>query len=479
MMQVIQAHIKTIIAIAAIGVFLFFITIGSCDKENLLAAASLTSEADEALSGGSATVFDQTVNAFALPVPGLSPEDELLFFVGNSFFNQNWVQAPSSTTARDGLGPYFNAKSCSGCHFKDGRGEPPATIGQLSEGLIVRLSIPGNGAHGEPVPDPMYGGQFQDHAIDGVAYEGQYEIVYVEVPGYYPDGTSYSLRKPQINFLDLQYGAMSSDIMYSARVAPQMCGLGLLEAISEKDILAHADPDDRNGDGISGRANYVWNAIENKEQIGRFGWKANQPTILQQVSGAFNGDIGITSPYFKDQHITDAQSAQRKLVNGGDPEIDNDDLEKVHLYSATLAVPARRNVDDQDVLSGKQLFIKLGCNACHLDKVVTGNHPKFSVLSNQTIHPYTDLLLHDMGEGLADGRPDFQASGSEWRTPPLWGIGLFKTVNKHTYYLHDGRARSIEEAILWHGGEASTAKASFMQLSKAERDQLLLFLESL
>lgn len=478
-MQTVSPYIKTIIAIAAIGVFLFFITIGSCDKDNFLMASALTAEPDEARSGGDATVFDQTVNAFALPVPGLSPEDELLFFVGNSFFNQNWVQAPSSTTARDGLGPYFNAKSCSGCHFKDGRGEPPATIGQLSEGLILRLSIPGTGDHGEPKGDPIYGGQFQEHAIDGVQKEGTFAIYYDEITGYYPDGTSYSLRKPRIAFSDLQYGAMSPDIMVSARVAPQMCGLGLLEAVDEKTILGYADPNDSNGDGISGRPNYVWDAIAQKEQIGRFGWKANQPTIMQQVSGAFNGDIGITSAYFTDQHITEAQSAQRKLANGGSPEIDNDDLEKVHLYSATLAVPARRNVDDQDVLRGKQIFAEIGCNACHIDKMVTGVHPQFSVLSGQTIRPYTDLLLHDMGDGLADGRPDYQASGSEWRTPPLWGIGLFQTVNKHTFYLHDGRARSIEEAILWHGGEATQAKTSFMQLSKEEREQLLKFLDSL
>lgn len=455
-------------------------SIVACNKyEFKNAASALTAEPNEALSGGATTVFDQTVNAFALPIPQLSSSDELLFFVGNSFFNQNWVQAPSSTTARDGLGPFFNAKSCSGCHFKDGRGQPPATIGQLSEGFILRLSVPGTGPHGEPVGDENYGKQFQDHAIDGLTAEGIFNLNWKEISGKYADGTPYTLREPVITFDQLNYGPMSTAIQISPRVAPQMIGLGLLEAIDESTLLAFADEQDKNNDGISGRPNYVWNEIIQQKQIGRFGWKANEPTILQQISGALNGDMGITSPYFKDQHLLKQHTDAKKMPGGGDPEIANDDLEKMHLYSATLAVPARRNVDDEDVLAGKKLFTVLNCNACHIDKMVTGTHPKFSVLSNQTIRPYTDLLLHDMGPGLADNRPDFLASGSEWRTPPLWGIGLFQTVNKHTFYLHDGRARNIEEAILWHDGEAASSKNKFIKLSATERAQLILFLQSL
>ncbi len=456
------------------------VTILSCNQlDGNNASSSLKAELNESLSGGAATVFDQTVNAFALPIPDLSSQDELLFFVGNSFFNQNWVQAPASTTARDGLGPYFNAKSCSGCHFKDGRGQPPATIGQLSEGFIVRLSIPGKGLNGAPIGDPNYGKQFQDHAIDGVKNEGLFNIDWKIIEGKYPDGKAYELRQPIITFNELNYGNMRSDIMISPRVAPQMIGLGLLEAMDEKAILAFADEADKNNDGISGKPNYVWNAITQKTELGRFGWKANEPTILQQISGALNGDMGISSTHFHDQHILPHQAAAKNAPQGGNPEIENDDLEKLHLYSATLAVPARRDINDENVLAGKQLFKLLNCNSCHIDKMVTGTHPKFTVLSNQTIRPYTDLLLHNMGEGLADNRPDFLATGMEWRTPPLWGIGLFHVVNKHTFYLHDGRARNIEEAILWHGGEAEKSKNDFMQLSEKDRNNLIHFLNSL
>lgn len=473
-----RPYFRTLLLIPGIGIALGILSVSSCRK-SAPAAARLIAEPDEALSGGYATVFDQTVNAFTLPVPGLSSYDELLFFVGNSFFNQNWVQAPSSTEARDGLGPHFNAKSCSGCHFKDGRGQPPASVGQLSEGFLLRLSIPGHHAHGIPLPEPIYGGQFQEHAIDGAKREGQYALTWEMIPGAFPDGTQYELRKPVIRFFDLAYGPMRSDVMISPRVASQMIGLGLLEALDEKTILANADPEDANGDGISGRPNYVWNVRESQQQLGRFGWKANEPTLLQQICGAFNGDIGITTSIFQDQHITPAQADLQRLPKGGDPEFPDDDLKKLLLYTATLAVPARRNVDDPNVLKGKVTFREIGCADCHISKLTTGKHPTVAVLSDQVIRPYTDLLLHDMGDGLADGRPDFQASGNEWRTPPLWGIGLFQTVNKHTFYLHDGRARNLEEAILWHGGEAEKAKRQFMQLSKADRNTLIFFLQSL
>ena len=477
MIKIISKYRNSFIAVILIAVFILLFSFASYKQKGNLSASIIDSEI--LLSGGETTVFDQSVNAFALPAPNLSSQDELLFFVGNSFFNQNWVQAPSSTTARDGLGPYFNAKSCSGCHFKDGRGQPPTVAAQLSQGFILRLSIPGKGDHGEPLDDPNYGGQFQDHAIDGLKREGNFELVWEEIKGNYSDGSTYSLRKPLINFSDLNYGEMQDDMMYSARVAPQMIGLGLLEAIPENTIISYADPADKNGDGISGKPNYVWNNIEQKVQLGKFGWKANQPTILQQISGAFSGDMGISTHYFPSQNVASSQKQYSEMANGGDPEIDADDLKKLHLYSSTLAVPARRNVDDKNVIKGEKIFAEIGCDNCHIQKIQTGIHPEFSILSNQTITPYTDLLLHDMGDGLADGRPDFEATGQEWRTPPLWGIGLFQTVNKHTFYLHDGRARNLSEAILWHGGEAENAKNKYKQLTQKERDQLIAFLESL
>ncbi len=462
------------------GVIILFITIFSFVYFNTDDISNEVLQQDDSIfSGGETTVFDQTVNAFALPAPNLSSEDELLFFVGNSFFNQNWVQAPSSTSARDGLGPYFNTKSCSGCHFKDGRGQPPTIAGELSQGFIVRLSIPGKGIHGEPLDDANYGCQFQDHAIDGIKREGEFDILYTEVQGKYADGVEYNLRKPEIVFSDLNYGKMDANIMVSGRVAPQMIGLGLLEAIPEKTILDFADEQAKNGEGISGKPNYVWNNIDEKMELGRYGWKANQPTILQQIAGAFHGDMGITTSYLPNQEVASSQKIYMDIPNGGNPEIEDADVKKMHLYSSTLAVPARRNAQEKDVRTGEKIFAEIGCNNCHIEKMETGIHPDFDILSNQIIHPYTDLLLHDMGEGLADGRPDFDATGQEWRTPPLWGIGLFQTVNKHTYYLHDGRARNITEAILWHGGEAESSKNAFTSLSEKQRNALVAFLNSL
>ncbi|MCB0130731.1 MAG: c-type cytochrome [Caldilineaceae bacterium] len=449
------------------------------DEAALETTPPLQAVAGEELSGGQTTIFNTTPNAFAQPAPGLERMDELLFFVGNSFFNQNWVTAPSSTTARDGLGPFFNSRSCAGCHFKDGRGRAPEFAGETPTGFLVRMSVPGQDLHYAPAPEPNYGDQFQDQAVAGVAPEGHIEIDYEELSGAFADGTPYSLRQPTYTLVDLAYGPLESEVMFSPRVANQMIGMGLLEAIPDATLLSWADPTDADGDGISGRPNYVWDAFNNRMALGRFGWKANQPHIVQQVAAAFAGDMGITTGLFPATSCTPVQSDCQQAQNGGEPEIDDDDFLKVVLYSSSLAVPARRNWNDATVLQGKQIFQEAGCAACHVPQVETGIHPTIPALSHQTIYPYTDLLLHDMGEGLADGRPDFQADGSEWRTPPLWGIGLIETVNGHTTFLHDGRARSLMEAVLWHGGEAETAKEFILHLSTEERAALIAFLESL
>jgi len=436
-------------------------------------------EADEALSAGQLTIFNESVNAFGQPVPGLNRMDGLFFFVGNSFFNQNWVTAPSSTAARDGLGPHFVARSCSGCHLRDGRGRPPVVDGEKATGFLVQLSIPGVDALGAPLAEPSYGRQFQDSAIQNVATEGRVQISYTESEGSFADGERYTLRTPTVELIDLAYGPLAETVQLSPRVGSQIIGLGLLEAISEETLLANADPDDLDGDGISGRPNYVWDLLAEEAAIGRFGWKANQPNLIQQVASAFSADMGITTELFPLPDCTSVQAKCLAAPHGGDPEIDEDDLQKVVLYTSTLAVPARRNWQDQEVLHGKQIFSDVGCASCHLPSITTGEHPRFAELSNQTIRPYTDLLLHDMGPGLADDRPHFEASGSEWRTPPLWGIGLIEPINKHTYFLHDGRARSLLEAILWHGGEAESSKDAVLELDKAERNALIKFLESL
>ncbi len=427
--------------------------------------------------GGSSTIFDTSFNAFEHPMAGLPREKELLFHVGNSFFEQNWVTAPASTTARDGVGPLLNSRSCAGCHLKDGRGRPPQA-GETGTGLLLRLSIPGETVTGAPLPEPTYGGQLQDGAIEGVEVEGQFVIDYVERPGTFADGTPYSLREPTYRLTDLAYGELHPDVMVSPRVANQVIGLGLLAAIPEATLLALADEHDADGDGISGRPNMVYNRVTGENEIGRFGWKANQPTLLQQSADAFLGDMGITTDLLLAQDCTAVQHNCIAAPTGGDPEIERDDLEKVALYIETLAVPAQRMPQDKTVLRGMGEFLAAGCGSCHTPELTTGDHT-LAPLANQTIRPFTDLLLHDMGAGLADGRPDFLATGSEWRTPPLWGIGLFETVNGHTFYLHDGRARNLTEAILWHGGEATAARDAFLNLPQAARDALIAFLESL
>lgn len=369
--------------------------------------------------------------------------------------------------------------SCSGCHFKDGRGRPPLDDGEPMLSMLVRLSVPGEDAQGGPLPEPSYGGQLQPDAIEGVPAEGSVRVVWTELPGSYADGEPYSLRSPSLAFEQLAFGPLDDEVLTSPRVAPQMIGLGLLEALADETILALADEDDADGDGISGRPNYVWDPIGEATVLGRFGWKANQPGLRQQNAGAFLGDLGITSSVHGEQNCPAPQVECSAAIGGGEPELDEHLLDDVTTYSRLLAVPARREVDAPEVVAGRELFHAFGCADCHVPMLETGELAGFPEVSHQIIWPYTDLLLHDMGEGLADGRPDFEAEGNEWRTPPLWGIGLFAVVNDHTFYLHDGRARNLAEALLWHGGEAEAAKQAFVEASASDRAALLRFLDSL
>ncbi|MBI3240609.1 MAG: thiol oxidoreductase, partial [Flavobacteriia bacterium] len=336
--------------------------VSSCKKEPLIEEFEST---NLATSAGSCTVYDQTSYAFSYQVNGLSSSESLQFYVGNSFFNQNWVEAPSSTEARDGLGPLFNAKSCAGCHFRDGRGLPV-----MNEGLLFRLGTPNSDFSGS-IMDVIFGGQLQDQSISGVPQEGEMTIQYAEITGYYPDGSSYSLRVPTYSIGNQQFGVLNSTTRISPRIAQQMIGLGLLEQIPDTRLLALADPYDGNQDGISGRVNYVSDLLSQGISIGRFGWKANVPTIYQQVAGAFNGDIGITSSMFPFENHTAGQTACNGLPNGGTPEISDDDLASVVLYSRVLAVPAQRNVSNPDVKKGRELFKQLNCTGCHTPQHVT------------------------------------------------------------------------------------------------------------
>jgi CxxC motif-containing protein (DUF1111 family) len=461
---------------------LFFITalFFQCAKKYTPENAVVPYELDEEYSGGrSMTIFDVTQNAFGFSSPEVNGAELDSFLLGNSFFRSNWVIAPATTTARDGLGPFFNSKSCSGCHFLDGRGKPPEFPEEELTGLLFRLSIPGTDINGGPLPTTNYGGQLSNQAIPGVTPEGTVRVEYLTIVGYFEDGTVYSIRKPIYTFQNLQYGSLPSNFKFSPRVAQQIPGLGLLEAVDEATILAFADEFDVNQDGISGRPNYVWDESSQQTKIGRFGWKANQPSLFQQTCGAFLGDIGITSDLFPNENLTvDQQALYSSVPNGGTPELTMKNAGSVTFYCQSLAVPARRNWTDPQVVRGKQLFVDAQCASCHIPKMPTGLHT-LPYLSNKTIRPYTDLLLHDMGDGLADDREDFLANGKEWRTPPLWGIGLIQTVNGHTYLLHDGRARNVQEAILWHGGEATASKNMFLQMNAQDRAALLAFIQSL
>lgn len=432
----------------------------------------------ESPAGGDTTVRLTSRDAFAQPLANLHGERRTPFFVGNSFFNQNWVAAPASTAARDGLGPLFNARSCSACHFKDGRGAPPAP-GQAFSTMLLRISLPASGPHGRPQPDPVYGTQIQNQALPGIPPEAQVHVDYEMIAGSFDDGESYTLRRPLYRLENPGYGPISPELRMSPRVAPAVFGLGLLEAVPEQTLAALEDPDDRDGDGISGRMNRVWDEKSGRLLIGRFGWKAEQPSVPRQVAAAFHGDLGLTTSEIPRENHGTSQKAAAAATSGGSPEVSDAIFDSVVYYCRTLAVPAARDAADPVVRRGRELFGQLRCDACHTPELKTGGWPEFPELSHQTIRPYTDLLLHDLGEGLDDGRPVFGASGREWRTPPLWGIGLVPKVNGHSFLLHDGRARDLTEAILWHGGEARGSQEKFRALPKADRQALLRFLESL
>jgi CxxC motif-containing protein (DUF1111 family) len=430
--------------------------------------------------GGATTRSDATTNAFGLPAANITGEQRSLFELGDSFFTQNWVTAPASTKARDGLGPLFNAQACASCHVLDGRGAPPENESDgATRGLLVKLSVPGDTANGAPKPEPTYGDQLQDRGIAGVDAEARVVIAYEEQGGTYADGNPFSLRKPTIRFEELKYGPMSPDVMTSARLAPQVIGMGLLEAIPEESILGAADPDDKNGDGISGRPNFVATDVVGRKALGRFGWKAGQASVQGQSAGAFNADMGITTSVNPHNPCWPTQTACLNAPNGGEPEADDERMAVVTFYTRVLAVPAMRDHDDKTVAKGAQAFTKLGCAACHTPTQTTSETSDVEQISKQTIHPFTDLLLHDMGAGLADNRPEFAATGTEWRTPPLWGLGLADDVNGHLFLLHDGRARTFEEAILWHGGEGEKSRELFRTASAKEREALIRYLESL
>jgi len=437
-------------------------------------------------SGGHTTTSVGGANAYSQPASNLSMSKRLDFSVGNSFFRNPWVPAPSSTDARDGLGPLFNTNGCQNCHVNDGRGHAPEAEDDLAVSMLIRMSIPAESEEDRKlyeklgvVPEPTYGDQLQDFSLPDQKAEGRIKIAYKPVTITFADGETLELRKPSISIVDLNYGPMHPKTLLSARIAPAMIGLGLLETIDESTIMGFADPGDADGDGISGRANRVYNIETEQYQLGRFGWKAGQPTLMQQNAVAFNSDIGLTSRLFPSENCSEHQTLCANLPNGGDHEVSDNILNFVEFYTQHLAVPARRNVNDPQVINGEALFHDIGCASCHRTNITTAINTDLPALSEQIIDPYTDLLLHDMGAELADNRPEALANGNEWRTAPLWGLGYSKDVDSESNFLHDGRARTPFEAVLWHGGEAQAAKQRVIQLSRNERESLIAFLNSL
>jgi len=473
----------------------------------ILAAAVSTSggnpagpvEPGENYPGGSATTRESidTPDAFSHASHGIGFEGEARFKVGNAVFRKLWVSAPSSTTGSDGLGPLYNSRSCQSCHLKDGRGHPPSANfpDDRAESMFLRLSIPPQTDEHKrllaerrvnSIDEPTYGEQLQNLAVKGLDNEGHMRVDYADALVTLGDGSVITLRRPTYSVDGLKHGPLHPGTMLSPRVAPQMIGVGLLEAIPEADIRANAKPDDDAGNGISGRANEVWSTEQGKVALGRLGWKAGKASVREQSASALAVDMGLSNPIDRraSGDCTAAQQACIGAPNGntrrdGDLEVGSSVFDHLVFYSQNLAVPPRRNANDPDVARGKAIFHAAGCQGCHKPSFTTGVVDGQPHLSNQRIWPYSDLLLHDMGEGLADNRPEGAANGREWRTAPLWGIGLTHVVSGHTQLLHDGRARNVEEAILWHGGEAQAARDAYAALPAAERKALIEFVESL
>ncbi len=442
-------------------------------------AALATALLSCAMAFAAAPARDGTVSgggreAFAQPLPGLNDDEREQFFRGRGLFRQSWVIAPAADSAA-GLGPLYNQLSCIACHPKNGRGRAPDD-GERMRSMLVRLSLPGSGEHGGPKPHPAYGDQLSEQAIPGVPAEGIAMLVWASFEVTLDDGSSVSMRRPSVELRDLNYGP-APDLLLSARVGPPVFGLGLLEAIADADLLARAAQQKR--DGVRGRVNRVWEPQTRAMAVGRFGLKANVASLRTQIADAMLGDLGITSSLHPRENCSAVQHACRRAPDGGRPELIDDELAALTFYLSHLAAPARRHRDDPAVRRGEQLFERIGCTLCHQPQQRTRGDAASPHLSGITFFPYTDLLLHDMGDGLADGRPDFAASGREWRTSPLWGLGLVELINEQPSYLHDGRARTLTEAILWHGGEARAARQRFRALVRDDRAALEQFLRSL
>lgn len=428
-----------------------------------------------AVQAGEGVPASQGREAFGQPLAGLSSNELESFFRGRSLFRQSWVIAPAKDTLV-GLGPLYNRISCASCHPKNGRGRAPENEHEQMQSMLVRLSVAGKGEHSAPNPHPIYGNQLNEEGVPGVPAEGVASIKWQEFETTLADGTRVAMRKPLLSFQDLHYGSLEN-VKTSLRVGSPVFGLGLLQSVAQSDLEMFER--EKKSDGVKGKINWVWNAETQKVEAGRFGLKANNPGLRTQILDAFISDLGITSHLHPRENCTPAQTECLKAPSGNVPEFSVTQLADMEFYFMNLAAPPRRNSNDKYVQRGEALFRDLGCAQCHRETLRTAKNNSHPRLSELEIHPYTDLLVHDMGIGLADNRQDFTATGRDWRTPPLWGIGLTQLISEYESYLHDGRARNLMEAILWHGGEADVVRKKYASLNSTDRHILEQFINSL
>jgi CxxC motif-containing protein (DUF1111 family) len=422
----------------------------------LAACSDTAAPEDDRQQGGDTTVDDRTLDAFTHAAANLTADQAAVFQAGRGPFDFHW-EIPL-------LGPQFNNDACFGCHGSNGRGLSQIGGDTLVSQALIRISLlDGTPAvPGGDVPVPGLGLQLQDHATIGLSevVVSQSWITHTET---YGDGELVTLRAPMVVPRRHDGTTLGDEVRMSYRQGPALIGLGLLEAVPADALAALADPDDADGDGISGRMNQVWDPVAQATVLGRFGHKATQPSLRVQVADAFATDIGLSNKLLPEPD--------------GSRDVADDQFEQTLFFVSTLAVPAAAP-QDATARRGRQRFDDFGCARCHVPTLVTGDF-EIPQLANQTIHPYTDLLLHDVGDLLSDARRDFLAEGVEWRTPPLWGLGLAQVVEPLATFLHDGRATSLAEAILWHGGEAMAAREAFRLAAKQDRDALLAFLQTL
>jgi CxxC motif-containing protein (DUF1111 family) len=421
---------------------------------------------------------DKSSSILLKPINNLNNDEYDKFMLGRSFFSIPWVEAPAITTARDGLGPLFNANTCISCHPGNGKGTLFNKDGFVSRSLIARLSVDATNSNQDQellkykgfVPHSVYGNQLSINGIHGVDFEGNIKVDFEKKEVLFPDGEKQTLLIPKYSLINLNYGTLdNANISY--RLAPTLNGMGLINLISDEDIIKNEDINDANGDGISGKANWVYSNITKKVELGKYTWKASVYSLKEQVAGAANNDMGLTTSIFPNDNCTVSQKACNEAPKAKDAiDLPDERLDAITYYLKHIKAYAPKIT--KEYKEGLEIFEQISCAKCHISS--------FDTKEGFKVFPYSDFLLHDMGEDLSDGRVEFKADKNEWRTAPLWGLALHEKINKQKpRLLHDGRARSFQEAILWHGGEAIQSKENFMNLPKEQRDKLLKFLQEL